>query len=102
MMEGPVPDKHITEATEYARAYAKGHGVQDADSYDMQQEAALTVMKAWRRYDPNRGATFRTFVWQGVKGSVVRWIERQTGRPGSARARARHIRIDAQGKLMRL
>lgn len=101
MMEGPIPQTHLSAAREYARAYARRHGMQLCDSADVEQEACIAAWKAWGRFDAGRGVKFRTFAWRSVGGAIIRWIQREAGRPGSTRAAASHVRIDSQGKLMR-
>jgi len=101
MMDCAIPQKHLSEARDYARAYAQRKGMQECDSHDIQQEATLAAFKAWGRFDDTRGVSFRTFSWQSIGGAVVRWIEQQEGRPGTARAAARHVRIDEQGQVQR-
>ena len=49
---------------------------------DVQSEMGLVLTKALRRYDPSRGASFRTFVFRRLASTVFDVLRARNGRKG--------------------
>lgn len=67
----------VTPNLPFAAAYVKrfiGHGV---DYEDLRQLAAIGLMEAANKFDPDEGASFRTFAVYHIKAAVIRGIEMQ-------------------------
>lgn len=87
-----LPYARTLAATLYGRRYSD-----DVEFGDYLQYASVGLLEALDRYDPERGAQFRTFAARRMQGAILNGIERLTEQRQqiSARQRLRRDRAEA-------
>jgi RNA polymerase sigma factor (sigma-70 family) len=53
------------------------HGLPRKIHEDLKQEGYIGLIDADKRYDPNRGASFKTFAWIVVQGRMLDYVRRE-------------------------
>lgn len=87
-----MPYARVVAATYYARRYHD-----EIEFGDYLQYASIGLLEALERFDPGRGAQFRTFAARRMHGAILSGIERLTEKQQqiSARQRLRAQRAEA-------
>lgn len=67
----------VTPNLPFAAAYVKRFIGSGVDYEDLRQLAAIGLMEAAEKFDPDEGASFRTFAVYHIKAAVIRGIEMQ-------------------------
>lgn len=88
---------HLPYARVVAAAYFGKRFHDEIEFGDYHQYAAIGLLEAMDRFDPDRGAQFRTFAARRMHGAILDGIERLTEKQQqiSARQRARAERLEA-------
>lgn len=71
---------------------------------DFFNQGVLALMEGIEKFDPDRGASFNTFVYKRVRGALLNYMRRQNWLPNRVRDARREImaaRAALQGKLLR-
>ena len=84
LLDAHLPYARTVAATYYARRYSD-----DVEFADYLQYARLGLLEAMERYDPDRGAQFRTFAARRMHGAILNGLERSTERQQQIAARQR-------------
>lgn len=80
---------HLPYARIVAAAYYRKRFNNDVEFGDYHQYASIGLLEAMQRYDPGRGAQFRTFAARRMHGSILNGLERLTERQQQVAARQR-------------
>ncbi|WP_240980001.1 sigma-70 family RNA polymerase sigma factor [Ramlibacter agri] len=93
-----MPYARIVAATYYARRYTD-----EVEFGDYLQYASIGLLEALERFDPDRGALFRTFAARRMHGAILNGLERLSEKQQqiSARQRLRAERVQAAKEMAR-
>ncbi|MGV3571901.1 MAG: sigma-70 family RNA polymerase sigma factor [Ramlibacter sp.] len=88
---------HLPYARIVAASYYRRRFHDEIEFGDYQQYAAIGLLEAMDRFDPERGAQFRTFAARRMHGAILNGIERLTEKQQqiAARQRARAEQVEA-------
>lgn len=88
---------HMPYARVVAASYYRKRFHDEIEFGDYQQFASLGLLEAMERYEPGRGAQFRTFAARRMHGAILDGVERLTEKQQqiAARQRARNERLQA-------
>lgn len=92
---------HLPYARVVAASYFRKRFNDEIEFGDYHQYASVGLLEAMERFDPDRGAQFRTFAARRMHGAILNGIERLTEKQQqiSARQRARGERLEAVKEL---
>lgn len=92
---------HLPYARVVAATYFRKRFNDEIEFGDYHQYASVGLLEAMERFDPDRGAQFRTFAARRMHGAILNGIERLTEKQQqiSARQRARAQRLEAAKEL---
>jgi len=92
---------HLPYARVVAASYYRKRFHDEIEFGDYQQYACIGLLEAMDRFDPERGAQFRTFAARRMHGAILNGIERLTEKQQqiAARQRARTERLGAAKAL---
>lgn len=92
---------HLPYARVLAGVYYRRRFNDEIEFGDYHQYASIGLLEAMERFDPDRGAQFRTFAARRMHGAILNGIERLTEKQQqiSARQRARAERVEAVKEL---
>lgn len=65
---------------------------------DFFNQGVLALMDCIERFDPNRGASFQTYIYRGIRGALLNYMRKQRWLPNRVREARRDIQ-KAQGEL---
>ena len=71
---------------------------------DFFNQGVLALIECIERYDPSRGASFDTYSYLGIRGSILKYLRKQNWLPNrvwEARKKITHGRIELEQILMR-
>jgi RNA polymerase sigma factor FliA len=93
-----LPYARVVAATYYAKRFEN-----DVEFADYLQYASVGLLEAMDRFEPDRGAQFRTFAARRMHGAILNGVEKLTERQQqiSARQRIRSERMAAVKELAR-
>jgi RNA polymerase sigma factor for flagellar operon FliA len=86
---GALIDLHIGYARVVAATYYSRRFHEEIEFGDYLQYASVGLLEAMERFDPNRGAQFRTFAARRMHGSILNGLERLTEKQQQIAARQR-------------
>ncbi|WP_239024450.1 sigma-70 family RNA polymerase sigma factor [Ramlibacter humi] len=98
LLEMHMPYARVVAGSYYARRYHD-----EIEFGDYLQYASVGLLEAMERYEPGRGAQFRTFAARRMHGAILNGLERLTEKQQqiSARQRVRAERMQAMKDLAR-
>lgn len=82
-------DLHLPYARVVAASYYRKRFHDEIEFGDYQQYASIGLLEAMDRFDPERGAQFRTFAARRMHGAILNGIERLTEKQQQIAARQR-------------
>ena len=68
--------------------FARGKGLQDADALDVCQDVFVSVEKSISNFDPERGGTFRGWLFKIARNTLINRLSRDRNTAGSGRTTA--------------
>ncbi len=71
---------------------------------DFFNQGILALMDCMERFDPDRGASFQTYIYRGIRGSLLNYMRKQRWLPNRVREARRDMqqaRTELQTRLMR-
>lgn len=92
LIEHYLPYARMLAAVSFKSRYHDG-----VEFADYQQLACIGLMEAVDRYDPGRGAHFRTYATHRIRGAILSGLERftETGQQAALRKRLERDRLEA-------
>lgn len=71
---------------------------------DFFNQGILALIERIERFDPDRGVKFDTYIYKGIRGSIVNYVRKQNWLPNriwTMSKRIRQAQMELEGKLMR-
>lgn len=72
-MKKPNMNEAIRQMEYYIKWFAKRYSTMSSRD-DLMQQGYVGVIEAWYKYDDKSDASFKTFAWYNIKGSMTKYI----------------------------